>query len=106
MPSGKENASSKLVSVRVRKDLLLHLEKLGEEHGLPWQTVWQNLTVWALAEAEAGRGPTTEGMAKKSQRGRPKKVEEAPLSKPPVEVPAKPLAAEDYDLDALMALVK
>lgn len=112
--SRKDETLSKPVSVRLRRDLLERLQKEAEARNIPWQTYWQNLTQWALVEAEAGRASVPADLGKKPLRGRPRKEE--PASIPPPEPPLTPKVEpsppkksfgedEELDLSDLLAQI-
>jgi len=75
MTRGKENNVSKLVSIRLRKDLLVRLEERATELGVPYQTVLQGLLEWGLDRWDTDSGPSDQELSAITTRrtGRPKK---------------------------------
>lgn len=74
MPNGKDNGQSRLVSVRMKRDLLARLDRRAVEVRLPYQSLLQGVLSWALDEWDAGRGPDPKELLTMflPSKGRPK----------------------------------
>ncbi len=111
----KETPQSKAISVRLRSSLLEQLKTYAEVQGLPWQTYWQNLTEWALAEVKAEKARVPPDLSRKAPMGRPTKPEPKvkrthpkvepvvqPEPTPVVVSPKPPMKDDDIDMDAIL----